>query len=68
MKQITTYSDNRRISTQDLLQQIYAAIADGETDFEIEASGQYNIGGPLWRTCRSNSKCATPASGSARWA
>ena len=50
MKHLTTYSDNRRISTQDLLQEIYAAIDEGETEFEIEASGQYNIGGPLWRT------------------
>jgi NADPH-dependent glutamate synthase beta subunit-like oxidoreductase/glutamate synthase domain-containing protein 3/ferredoxin len=48
MKRITTFSDNLRTSTQDLLQQVYAAMAEGETVFEIDASGQHDIGGPLW--------------------
>lgn len=48
MKQLTTYSNNKRKSTQVLLQEVYAAMANGETEFEIDASGQHNIGGPLW--------------------
>ncbi|UFS69307.1 FAD-dependent oxidoreductase [Geomonas sp. RF6] len=39
---------NKRISTQQLLQKISAALEGGETEFEILASGQYAIGGPLW--------------------
>jgi NADPH-dependent glutamate synthase beta subunit-like oxidoreductase/Pyruvate/2-oxoacid:ferredoxin oxidoreductase delta subunit len=56
MKRLTTYAENRRISTQDLLQQIYTAMAEGETEFEIDASGQYNIGGPLWDESGQNLK------------
>jgi NADPH-dependent glutamate synthase beta subunit-like oxidoreductase/glutamate synthase domain-containing protein 3/ferredoxin len=41
-------SNNKRISTQELLQQIYAALEDGETAFEILSSGHHDIGGPLW--------------------
>ena len=48
MKTITTFSDNKRTSTQELLQQIYAAMLKGETEFKIDASGQHDIGGPLW--------------------
>lgn len=48
MKHLTTYADNKRVSTQGLLQQIYAAMEQGETEFVIDASGQHNIGGPLW--------------------
>src|SRR5512142_2771839 len=48
MKQFTTYADNKRVSTQKLLQQIYAAMAEGETEFVVDASGQHDIGGPLW--------------------
>ena len=48
MKHITTYTNNKRTSTQTLLQQIYAAMAEGETEFEIDAAGQHDIGGPLW--------------------
>ena len=48
MKRITTFLNNKRTSTQDLLQQVYAAMAEGETEFEIDASGQHDIGGPLW--------------------
>lgn len=39
---------NNRISTQELLQQIYAALDRGETDFEVTASGHHVVGGPLW--------------------
>jgi putative selenate reductase len=48
MLHLTTYTDDKRASTQDLLQQIYAAMAAGETDFVIDAAGQHDIGGPLW--------------------
>ena len=48
MLKINTLQNNERMSTQDLLQAINAAIAEGETDFSIEASGQHDIGGPLW--------------------
>jgi len=39
---------NKRISTQQLLQKIYAALDQGETEFEVLASGHHDIGGPLW--------------------
>ena len=39
---------NKRISTQQLLQKIYAAMEQGETEFEVQASGHHDIGGPLW--------------------
>lgn len=46
---INAFNDNKdRISTQSLLQQIYAALEQGETDFEILSSGHHNVGGPLW--------------------
>ena len=48
MYKINTLQNNERMSTQDLLQAINAAIEAGETDFSIEASGQHDIGGPLW--------------------
>jgi NADPH-dependent glutamate synthase beta subunit-like oxidoreductase/glutamate synthase domain-containing protein 3/Pyruvate/2-oxoacid:ferredoxin oxidoreductase delta subunit len=38
----------QRISTQQLLQQLYAALDAGETEFQILSSGHHNIGGPLW--------------------
>ncbi len=41
-------ANQRRISTQVLLQQIYAALENGETEFEVLSSGHHNIGGPLW--------------------
>ncbi len=40
--------DKKRISTQELLMQVYAALNNGETEFEILSSGHHNIGGPLW--------------------
>lgn len=45
---INTVKGKDRKSTQELLQEIYAAKERGETEFEIEASGQHDIGGPLW--------------------
>lgn len=45
---ISTYQNNQRVSTRDMLQQIYTALQNGATEFEIDASGQHNIGGPLW--------------------
>jgi NADPH-dependent glutamate synthase beta subunit-like oxidoreductase/glutamate synthase domain-containing protein 3/ferredoxin len=45
---INTINGNDRMSTQDLLQAINEALAAGETEFHIEASGQHDIGGPLW--------------------
>lgn len=38
----------QRKSTQQLLQEIYHYIEKGYTEFDIEASGQHDIGGPLW--------------------
>lgn len=48
MFKINTIDGNNRMSTQDLLENINAALAQGETEFYIEASGQHDIGGPLW--------------------
>jgi len=45
---INTIENNNRMSTQDLLLAISDALAKGETEFNIEASGQHDIGGPLW--------------------
>jgi len=39
---------NKRISTQQLLQKIYAGLEAGETEFEVLSSGHHDIGGPLW--------------------
>ncbi len=48
MLHLTTFTEKQRSSTQEVLQQIYAAMAEGETDFVIDAAGQHDIGGPLW--------------------
>lgn len=48
MLRIATLNGHERISTQDLLGQIASAVANGETDFYVAASGQHDIGGPLW--------------------
>lgn len=45
---INTLENNKRLSTRQLLQIIYDKMSEGYTEFEIEASGQHNIGGPLW--------------------
>ncbi|MCR5834395.1 MAG: FAD-dependent oxidoreductase [Selenomonadaceae bacterium] len=48
MLKISTIKNNERMSTQDLLYEIESAVKSGETDFDIAASGQHDIGGPLW--------------------
>lgn len=48
MFKVNTLNGHDRMSTQDLLVQIEKAVQNGETDFEIMASGQHDIGGPLW--------------------
>ena len=48
MLKIDTIRNHERMSTQDLLLEIEAAVREGETNFEIAASGQHDIGGPLW--------------------
>lgn len=48
MLKIDTMSGHARMSTQELLLKIGAAVQSGETEFEILASGQHDIGGPLW--------------------
>lgn len=45
---IKTLEDNKRLSTQELLQIVYEKIEDGYDDFEIEGCGQHNIGGSVW--------------------
>jgi putative selenate reductase len=45
---IKAFEGNNRMSTQDLLQAINQALAQGETEFYVEAAGQHDIGGPLW--------------------
>lgn len=45
---IKTLKNNNRMSTQELLQTITRKIEEGETDFEIEASGQHDLGGSSW--------------------
>ncbi len=40
--------DGQRISTQQLLQELYKKLEEGYTEFEINACGQHDIGGPLW--------------------
>ncbi|WP_346355116.1 FAD-dependent oxidoreductase [Azotosporobacter soli] len=45
---LNSLEGNQRMSTQALLQAINEALADGEHEFTIEASGQHDIGGPLW--------------------
>lgn len=40
--------DGQRISTQQLLQILYKKLEEGYKEFEIHASGQHDIGGPLW--------------------
>lgn len=48
MMRINTLNGHERMSTQDLLLRIESAVRQGETDFYILASGQHDIGGPLW--------------------
>ena len=48
MLTIHTLNEHVRMSTQDLLLALEEAVARGETEFNVEASGQHDIGGPLW--------------------
>ena len=48
MLRVSTVHDHERMSTQDLLLSLEAAVERGETDFYIQASGQHDIDGPLW--------------------
>lgn len=48
MLRVSTVNEHQRMSTQHLLQKIAAAVENGETEFHIAASGQHDIGGPLW--------------------
>lgn len=45
---IDTLIDEKRISTQELLQTIYEKMEEGYSEFQINAAGQHDIGGPLW--------------------
>ncbi len=45
---IETLIGDKRISTQELLQTIYEKMEEGCYEFQINASGQHDIGGPLW--------------------
>ncbi len=47
-KTINTIENDKRTSTQNLMQEIWSAIENGVTDFEINACGQHNIGGSVW--------------------
>jgi NADPH-dependent glutamate synthase beta subunit-like oxidoreductase/glutamate synthase domain-containing protein 3/Pyruvate/2-oxoacid:ferredoxin oxidoreductase delta subunit len=40
--------NEKRVSTQNLLKEIYNGLESGIREFDIDASGQHNIGGPLW--------------------
>lgn len=48
MLRIETLHDHQRLSTQEVLLAIEHAVDKGETEFVIAASGQHDIGGPLW--------------------
>ncbi len=48
MLRVSTVHNHERMSTQDLLLSVEAAVERGETEFYIQASGQHDIGGPLW--------------------
>ncbi len=45
---IETLTDNKRMSTQELLQLITSKIEDGYTSFDIQACGQHDIGAACW--------------------
>lgn len=48
MIDIKSIDGKERLSTQQLLQKIYEGMEQGENQFRILASGQHNLGGPLW--------------------
>ncbi|MDD3594002.1 MAG: FAD-dependent oxidoreductase [Candidatus Gastranaerophilales bacterium] len=43
-----TEKGEKRLSTKELMKLIWNAVAEGNNDFRILASGQHNIGGSLW--------------------
>jgi putative selenate reductase len=45
---IKSVEGHNRLSTQQVLQEIYKALDSGETEFEILSSGHHDLGGPLW--------------------
>lgn len=45
---IDSLQDDKRLSTRELLDLIYEKIKLGFNEFKILASGQHDIGGPLW--------------------
>ncbi len=45
---IDSLQDNKRLSTKELLEIIYQKIEMGFNEFKIIASGQHDLGGPLW--------------------
>lgn len=45
---IDSLQDGKRLSTRELLDIIYEKINLGFNEFKILASGQHDIGGPLW--------------------
>jgi NADPH-dependent glutamate synthase beta subunit-like oxidoreductase/glutamate synthase domain-containing protein 3/Pyruvate/2-oxoacid:ferredoxin oxidoreductase delta subunit len=46
--QIDGIIDDKRISTQKLLQEIYKQLENGANEFEVNASGHHLLGGALW--------------------
>lgn len=48
MLRLSTVHGHERMSTRELLLRIRSAVEAGETEFSIVASGQHDIGGPLW--------------------
>src|SRR5574344_281611 len=46
--EIDTTKDNKRLSTQELMQIIWQGVEEGCNTFNIKACGQHNIGGSLW--------------------
>ncbi|MCD8493620.1 MAG: hypothetical protein LRY51_17960 [Geovibrio sp.] len=61
--------NDKRVSTQNLLKEIYKDLDAGVREFEVDASGQHNIGGALWAENGEHLtfKVKNPARGSARW-
>ncbi|QAR33704.1 4Fe-4S dicluster domain-containing protein [Geovibrio thiophilus] len=45
---ISGVKNDKRISTQNLLKEIYSGLDSGIREFDVDASGQHNIGGALW--------------------
>lgn len=52
--EVKTLEDNKRMSTQELLQLIYQKIEDGYCNFKVNACGQHNIGGSVWSKSSKN--------------